>query len=134
MVEQDQTPEYVVVVTDLKLNHWWNLRKFITLVNRVSEQMDATPGVISRRLKANYLKLRFSTLSVWESEGALAAFIPTGAHRAAVASTPEISRTGLASLRWRTDDPDAVTWEEAFARLSATSIASGRDNRQVRRR
>jgi hypothetical protein len=118
MVEQSfPVREYTVVATNLLLRHWWNLPRFLSLTNRVGRQLKDTPGLVTYRLKANFLKLRFSTLSVWEDENAIRDFVLKGPHLTAMQTFPKLSREGSAFVRWTTTSPDGVTWEEAFHRL-----------------
>jgi hypothetical protein len=118
MVEQSfPEREYTVVATNLLLRHWWNLPRFLSLTIGIRGQLKDTPGLVTYRLKANFLKLQFSTLSVWEDENAIRDFVPRGPHLSAIQAFPGLSREGSSFVRWTTDSPGGVTWEEAFHRL-----------------
>ena len=109
-----------VVATRLQLRGWRKLPRFFRVNNAVVRQLKADPNLISYALKADFLRLRFSTLSVWADDAAIRPFVESGQHRTALAVFDEIAdRDRSAFVRWRTDQPDDVTWEEARRRLVA---------------
>ncbi len=114
---QEQGREFSVVATTLFLNRWWNLPRFFSLVGGVRRQLKETPGLVRYQLKANFLKLQFSTLSIWESGNAIDDFAHKGPHLTALQAFPTLAKKGSAFVRWTTTSPDAVTWKEAFQRL-----------------
>jgi hypothetical protein len=71
-------------------------------------------------VSADFLRLRFYTLSVWESEQAVSDFVKSSAHREAMAAFDEISvRQESGFIRWKTSNPALTTWKEATERLLA---------------
>ena len=107
-VEEQQV---TVVATHLKLRSYLQLGRFFKVKRKVERQLQATPGLIGHWLDADYLRLRFSTLSVWKDDCAVDSFART-------AVFDEIT-TGDDSgfVRWKTADPQETTWEEADTRL-----------------
>lgn len=117
-----------VVATSLKLRNVWQLPQFFRLNGGVTRQLDGGPtGLIGYWLKADFLRLRFSTLSVWDNDAALDEFVASGAHRAAMARFGEISaRERSTFTRWHTDRHEDTTWEAAFERLRMTAAGADR--------
>jgi len=108
-----------VVATRLQLRGWRQLPRFFRVNSAVVRQLKADPNLISYALKADFLRLRFSTLSIWADDAAIRPFVESGQHRTALAVFDEIAvRDRSAFLRWRTDQPEDVTWEEARRRLA----------------
>ena len=119
MEEQQVT----VVATRLKLRNWLQLRRFFRVNTEVGRQLKRAPGLIGYWLDADFRRLRFSTLSVWEDDHAVDAFVRTGAHREAMAVFEEIAiRDASGFVRWKTEDPQQTTWEEAAARLQRQAV------------
>src|SRR6266540_4816199 len=72
--------EYLVLLSYLPLNGY---RKVLTLMRRsraVSRQLASTPGLIGFTFRAKLLRHRFWTLSAWEDETALTAFVGKAPH------------------------------------------------------
>ena len=94
------------VATRLKLLNWLQLRRFFRVNGAIERQLKDTPGLISYRLHADFLRLRFFTLSVWEDDRAVDAFVRSGSHREAMAEFDEIAvRDESSFVRWNTADP-----------------------------
>lgn len=107
-----------VVATRLKLQNCLQLRRFFKENGEIKRQLKVAPGLIGYWLHADFLRLRFSTLSVWENGRVVDAFVQTGAHLAAMATFDEIAiRDASSFTRWETADPRETTWEEAARRL-----------------
>lgn len=119
--EKDQSlneQPVTVVATRLKLRNWRQLRRFFRVNGEIKRQLKRTPGLIGYWLAVDFLRLRFSTLSVWEDDRAVDAFVTTGAHQEAIAVFDEIAvRDQSGFVRWVTADPRQPTWEEAAVRL-----------------
>ena len=94
------------------------LRRFFKVNGEIKQQLKDTPGLIGYWLHADLLRLRFSTLSVWENNQAVDAFVKTGAHLHAMAVFDKIAIREVSGFtRWDTADPRQTTWEEAGRRL-----------------
>ena len=107
-----------VVATRLQLRGWRNLRRFFRVNRAVERQLKADPGLITYRLKADFLRLQFSTMSIWSGDAAIDGFVWTGNHLDAVNAFDAIAvRERSAFVRWRTATPEAVTWSECRQRL-----------------
>ena len=113
-----------VVATRLQLRGWRKLPRFFRLNNGVVRQLRADPNLVRYALKADFLRLQFSTLSVWADDGAIRSFVESADHRTALAVFDDIAiRERSAFVRWRTDQPEEVTWEEARRQLAGVGAA-----------
>lgn len=81
-----RTPEpdlqYVALLTELPLNSLLDLPEFTMYFWRIQSQLRTAPGLMGYSFLANPLEKRFWTLSVWEDETSLNAFVVQGPHRA----------------------------------------------------
>ena len=126
MVEERQV---TAVATRLKLLNWLQVRRFFRVNGAIERQLKDTPGLISYRLRADFLRLRFSTLSVWKGDEAIDAFVKSGSHREAMAEFDEMAVRGESSfVRWSTADLQGITWEEGRRRLAGGFTAEGAED------
>ena len=110
-----------VVATRLQLRGWRKLRRFFQVNGAVERQLKANPGLVSYRLKADFLRLQFSTMSIWTGGEPIDGFVWSGHHLEAVNVFEEIAvRERSAFVRWQTENPEDVTWSECRERLAAT--------------
>ena len=115
-----QEASATVVATRLQLKNWLKLWRFFRVNGRVQRQLKADPGLISYSLKADFLRLRFPTLSVWADDPTIDAFVRTGHHRHAIAVFDDMAvRDQSVFVRWQTPAPEDVSWAEAAQRLTA---------------
>jgi hypothetical protein len=111
--------QVTAIATRLKLRNWLQLRRFFRVVRAVELQLEDTPDLISYSRAANFLRLRFFTLSVWKDDHAVDAFVGTGAHREAMAVFDEIAiRDESGFVRWKAANSQEIAWEEARKRLA----------------
>lgn len=115
--EPDGGRDYLALVTYLPLQRRRRFPSFVRSIQAVRGQLKDAPGLVGYSLKAKPLKLDFWTLSVWEDEGALQAFVPQNPHAGAM----RLFGGGMANFRierW-TLAGTAVppTWRDALARL-----------------
>lgn len=68
----------VIVITSLKLRHWWGFFRLSYLGLTIVRQTKTQPGFIEMK-NTGFGYLHF-TMSVWESEQAAAKFSRSGAH------------------------------------------------------
>ena len=111
-----------VVATRLKLRSWRNLRQFFRVNRAVERQLKADPGLISYRLRANFIRLHFSTMSIWSGDEAIDGFVREGNHLEALRVFDDIAiREESAFVRWDTAEPGEVSWRECRERLARKS-------------
>ncbi|MCY3923516.1 MAG: hypothetical protein OXG27_14150 [Chloroflexi bacterium] len=114
-----------MVATRLQLRSWRNLRRFFQANRAVERQLKADPGLVSYRLRADFLRLQFSTMSIWSGDAAIDGFVWTGNHPEAVNVFDEIAvRERSAFVRWQTPNPEDVTWSECRERLAVKEQSS----------
>jgi heme-degrading monooxygenase HmoA len=78
-----------------------------------------TPGALKTRLLGFPLWPVYYTLTVWESEAAMRAFVKTPAHRRAMANMGRYARTGRFAT-FAADTP-RIGWRRAFRQLRTPS-------------
>jgi len=114
-----------VVATRLQLIGWRKLRRFFQVNRAVERQLRADPGLVSYRLRADFIRLQFSTMSIWTGDEPIDEFVWTGNHLGAVNAFDEIAvRERSAFVRWHTPNPEEVTWSECRERLAAKERSS----------
>ncbi len=103
--------QVVVVATRLKLRGWCEVRRFFRLNGAIRRQLNETPGAIGHWVRADFLRLRFYTISVWEDDEAINEFVRTGDHRTALVEFDEIAvRSQSGFVRWRMAAPIEVAF------------------------
>jgi len=110
--------EYVVLLSYLPLRRLSSTPAFLLAVQRVRGQLARSAGLVGYSLRARPLRREYWTLSVWESERALLAFVRTEPHSGLMSSLR--GRMGATSfVRWRLAGADPVpTWDDAMRRAS----------------
>ena len=109
--------EYLALLSYLPLKGY---RKIIDMIRRsqsISSQLGQTPGLIGFTFLAKFLRHRFWTLSAWEDEQALMAFIGKAPHREAMTGLqPYMGETAF--VRWRVKGADLpLRWDDALPRM-----------------
>lgn len=113
----------IVVATVLHLRGWRHLRSFFRLNGEIKTQLRGDPGVVRYRRRADFLRLRFYTQSIWRESEAIDDFVRSGAHLQSMVVFDEIAdRDASAFLRWEVPGPKFPTWREARGRLAAEGM------------
>ncbi len=110
----------VVVATYLPVARWRHVVPFYRLQGRIRRQLRTTPGLVWFSVQAQFGRRRFWTISVWENEAAMRAFVPTEPHGRAVRSFSVWGTRDAKFVEWTAATP-WVRWTEAYARLDQTS-------------
>ncbi len=85
--------EYLALLSYLPLKGYRKMLRFARHVRAIQKRLADTPGVIGYSLRAKLLRHRFWTVSVWEGEEALNAFVMREPHRTTMgASDPTWTR------------------------------------------
>src|SRR3989475_7089882 len=77
----DRGREYLALLSYLPMK---GFRKMLTLQRQsgtIREQLTSTPGLVGYSFRAKLMSHRFWTLSIWEDERALMAFVGRDPHR-----------------------------------------------------
>ena len=72
--------EYLALLSYLELKRFRMIPRFLRYSNEVQRQLSQTSGVVGYSLLAQLLRRHFWTLSVWDDERALMAFVSTRPH------------------------------------------------------
>lgn len=95
----DPSREYLALLSYLPLKGYRKLLDLMRRSRQVSAQLETTPGVIGFTVRAKLVRHRFWTLSVWENETALQAFVRKSPHLDA-----------MEALRTRMDETAFTRW------------------------
>jgi hypothetical protein len=112
----DPERDYLVLLSFLPLKHGWRVPWFLIHTRRITAQLRRTRGLIGYSLRARPLRKHFWTLSVWEDEAALRAFVEAGAHAVTMRSmTPHMGGTRF--IRWKIEGAGVPpSWDDALRR------------------
>src|SRR6516164_6561306 len=115
--------DYVALLSYLPLNSAWQLPRLLLYSTRIRRQLRTSSGLIGYSLRAQLAAKQFWTLSVWEDEAALQAFVTASPHAAVMkALAPHMGATRFA--RWIVKSSDlSLRWDDAPKR-SGPSKAS----------
>ena len=110
--------EYLALLSFLPLMSFWGLPAFVRGTAGVMKQLAAAPGLIAYSLLARPIAKNFWTLSVWEDEAALKAFVRYPPHvRIMAALAPHMRETKF--VRWRVKGSELpLRWEDALRRTT----------------
>ncbi len=113
----DAHRRYLALLTYLPLVSFWRIPQFLRFVSQIRRQLQASGGVLGYALVASPLRKEFWTLSVWEDEAALMAFVHDAPHVQIMdAIAPHMGETKF--VRWEVQGSGVPpTWREAFSRL-----------------
>ena len=108
--------EYLALLTYLPLKKYRTIPRFLGYARRVEAQLAETKGIVGYSLRTKFMQRSFWTLSVWESEEALQAFIHEGFHTGVMSVlTPDMAATNF--VRWKIKGSECPpSWEEALRR------------------
>ena len=108
--------DYVALLTYLPLKKYRTIPRFLGYLRRVEAQLSRTEGIVGYSLRAKFMRRDFWTLSVWESEDALQAFVHQGFHAGLMAVLmPDMGATNF--VRWKVKGSDCPpSWDDALQR------------------
>ena len=108
--------EYLALLTYLPLKKYRTIPRFLGYAKRVEAQLANTKGLIGYSLRAKFMQHSFWTLSVWESERTLQAFIHEGFHEGVMkVLKPDMAVPNI--VRWKIKGSACPpSWKEALRR------------------
>jgi hypothetical protein len=114
--QPDPGRQYVALLTSLSLQRQWDVPLLFWHTMRIARQLRRSRGVVGYSLRAELLSRRFWTLSAWEDELALQAFVRTQPHGRIM--TAMASRMGANNfIRWTVNGSDLpLAWSDALKR------------------
>ena len=120
--QADRDREYVALLTYLPLKVHQALPMFAWHTFQIQRQLRTAAGLVGYSLEAKLLRRRFWTLSAWENEDALQAFVATEPHAAAMRALA-LHMDATAFIRWRVAGSDLpLTWADAHERERAMRV------------
>ena len=110
--------EYLVMASHLPLAHMSATPRFLGFTSSVRRQLAETPGIVGYTLDAKVFAKDYFTLSVWDDDAALRAFVARVPHADVMTKlAPDMGQTRF--VTWTVTGPDArPTWAEAKQRLA----------------
>ena len=108
--------DYVALLSYLPLNSGWSIPRLLLYNARIRCQLRTSAGLVGYSLRALLAAKRFWTLSVWEDETALRAFVAAPRHAAVMkALAPQMGATRF--TRWTVKGSDLpLQWDDALKR------------------
>ena len=112
----DPERQYVILLSYLPLKRVWRIPQFLAHTARIMAQLRRSRGLLGYSLRAELAAKQFWTLSAWEDEVALHAFIRTQPHTQTVmAMMAHMGATKF--IRWVVKGSELpVSWDEALRR------------------
>ena len=112
--------EYLAILSELPLRRLRSLPEFFGYVWRVGTQLKQSSGLIGYSLFARPLRLKFWTLSVWDSDAALIDFVNHMPHRRVMTALQgKMHQTRF--KRWNIMGSEyPPSWEDALERREAS--------------
>jgi quinol monooxygenase YgiN len=108
--------DYVALLSYLPLNSGWSIPRLLLYNARIWRQLRRSAGLVGYSLRARLAANEFWTLSVWEDETALQAFVAAPPHTAVMkALAPHMGATRF--TRWTVKGSDLpLQWPDALKR------------------
>lgn len=115
----DSSRTYLALLTHLPLRSYWRIPQFLGFTAQLRRQLTGSNGVIGYAMLAWPVRKEFWTLSVWEDEDALMAFVHHPLHtRVMQALIGHLGTTKF--VRWAMKGSGVPpTWQDAFTRFRA---------------
>ena len=118
----DPNGDVVALLSYLPLKSYWRVLPFFVYTAQVVKQLAKADGLLGYSLLARSLSKRFWTLSAWENEEALRAFVQDPPHvRIMTALAPHMDRTKF--VHWTLKGSQLpLHWEDALRRMDGSSL------------
>lgn len=109
-------PQVVYIATFLPVRRWRHVIPFMRMSSKVAGQLQGTPGLLRFGLRADPLRKRFWTVSVWKDRASADAFVRTDPHLTATSRFADWAGDGAAFVSWSSGD-GTIDWDDALRRL-----------------
>jgi len=118
VAERDLEGQYLVLLSYLPLRRLAWTPAFLLDVQRIRRQLRQAHGLIGYSMRARPLRKQYWTLSVWQDERALLAFVRGHPHRGVMGALRD--RMGATRfVRWHLPGSAPLpTWDDALARMA----------------
>jgi heme-degrading monooxygenase HmoA len=106
--------EYVALLSELYLDSFRTMPAFFSYSGKIQTQLKRSPGLIGFSLNAHLFRKKFWTLSVWESDEAIALFVHERPHKDVMEAMRGRFRNAR-FIRWRISGFQCPpSWAHAF--------------------
>lgn len=119
-----EAPKYMCVASVLPVRRWRQVLAFVRLSMKVKKQMLASPGLVNGNMRADFLRKRFYTYTVWRDKATMLAFVRAEPHATALRRFAPWTAPGAAFAEW-TSSEGAVDWREGMRRLENPALRFG---------
>ena len=115
----DLNGDFVVLASYLPLKTYWKVLPFVFYTVQVVDQLSTAHGLLGYSLLARPLSKRFWTLSAWQNENALRAFVQQPPHvRIMAALAPHMAETQF--VHWTVKGSQLpLQWDDALRRFDS---------------
>ncbi len=121
MEQADSSTEFICAATFLWVRRWRDVIPFLRMSSGVQRQLKETSGLVRYGLRANFLRKRYWTFSVWEDRASLDAFLLAEPHATAMRRMRQWVVPGNSTVVTWDSTADSINWEEGLDRLSSSS-------------
>lgn len=114
----DSNGDFVALLSYLPLKRYWRVLSFAFYTVQVVKQLESAEGLLGYSLLARPLSKRFWTLSAWENDDALSAFVRNTPHASIMAAlAPHMDKTKF--VQWTVKGSQVpLKWDEALRRFA----------------
>ncbi len=114
--------DFVALLSYLPLKSYWRVFPFVFDTAQVVKQLASAQGLLGYSLLARPLSKRFWTLSAWENEKALAAFVQHPPHRNIMTALAQhMDKTQF--VRWPVKGSQLpLQWDDALRRFGSSPL------------
>jgi hypothetical protein len=110
-------PRVLAVVTEIRLRSWVQVPALLSVSGPLIEHARTLPG--NHRAEPRPTGVRnWCTLTCWDDEAALLAFVHGAPHREAMQRSAELSESMRFARRWWPGRANALSWSEALGWLA----------------
>jgi quinol monooxygenase YgiN len=116
----DPNGDFTALLSYLPLKSYWRVLPFFYYTAQVAKQLASAEGLLGYSLLARPLSKRFWTLSAWENEKALGAFVRHAPHQRIMAElSPHMEK--IQFVRWTVKGSQLpLQWDDALRRFSGS--------------
>jgi hypothetical protein len=113
---------YVAFTSRFALRSIRQLPSFLRYGNQIMRQVEAAPGAVGYSLGGDLLKLHFHTLSAWEDDASLRAFVGASPHTTAARAFSQGMRVPSIFAHWTVRGAELpLRWPDALERQRSVS-------------
>jgi quinol monooxygenase YgiN len=121
MIQASPEREYLALLSFLPLKQSRRIPVALLYTRRIAQQLKSARGLIGYTLRAQLLAKSFWTLSAWESEAAMRAFVQAQPHREIMAAlAPFMGQTSF--NQWTVKGAELpLRWDDALRAIRESS-------------